>query len=99
MSINNHPYLTQSQIERLVPPPAEGDQRLAWQARAKCRDHDPEIFHPTPNDHARRERAKQICAGCPVAGQCLQWALEMDEPNSVYGGLDGHERRALARSA
>ncbi len=32
------------------------------------------------------ERAKAMCAGCPIARQCLAAALERAEPWGVWGG-------------
>lgn len=46
---------------------------------------------------ATRLYAKRICRGCPVMAECLQWALEHDEQEGVWGGLDPNERAALRR--
>jgi WhiB family redox-sensing transcriptional regulator len=43
--------------------------------------------------------AKQICAGCPVRGDCLEHALASRElAFGIWGGLTAAERRALVRS-
>jgi len=49
-----------------------------------CRSHDPDLwFADTPGE---LERAKQLCAGCPVRAQCLASALSRQEPWGVWGG-------------
>lgn len=49
-----------------------------------CRDKDPDLwFAETP---AELEYAKTLCAGCPVRAQCLDAALEREEPWGVWGG-------------
>lgn len=42
-------------------------------------------------------RAKRACQGCPVREACLRAALDMDDRNGVWGGLDERERRELKR--
>lgn len=105
---------------RLTPPPAPamGMDRVAgelgvevpdWRQESKCLGEDAELFFPQGSSvSARRqsEAAKAICQLCPVAEQCLDWALETsagsDQPlDGIFGGLDRAERdnlqRALAR--
>ena len=49
-----------------------------------CHDGDPDLwFADTP---AGLERAKALCAACPVRRQCLVAALERAEPWGVWGG-------------
>ncbi|HYU85296.1 MAG TPA: WhiB family transcriptional regulator [Kribbellaceae bacterium] len=36
--------------------------------------------------YADAERAKALCASCPVRGDCLAGALERAEPWGVWGG-------------
>jgi WhiB family redox-sensing transcriptional regulator len=40
-------------------------------------------FAETPTD---LERAKELCAECPIRRQCLAAALEREEPWGVWGG-------------
>jgi WhiB family transcriptional regulator, redox-sensing transcriptional regulator len=42
------------------------------------------------------EKAKAVCADCPVRRDCLEWAIETDQPHGVWGGLDEVERGRLA---
>lgn len=49
-----------------------------------CRTHDAELwFAERPAD---LERAKQLCAGCPIRATCLDGALARREPCGVWGG-------------
>jgi WhiB family transcriptional regulator, redox-sensing transcriptional regulator len=49
-----------------------------------CHVGDPDLwFAENPAD---LERAKQLCADCPVRRQCLEAALEREEPWGVWGG-------------
>ncbi|OBB63047.1 MULTISPECIES: WhiB family transcriptional regulator [unclassified Mycobacterium] len=49
-----------------------------------CHTGDPDLwFAETPAD---LERAKALCAGCPIRRQCLASALERAEPWGVWGG-------------
>lgn len=68
-----------------------------WRDRAACRAVDPELFFPVGTDGpalAQIARAKAVCAGCPVIGQCLSFALAAIS-EGVAGGLSAGERRAL----
>ena len=38
--------------------------------------------------------AKQICAHCPVAEQCRDFAVDEDLTTGVWGGLSPGERKA-----
>ena len=40
-------------------------------------------------------RAKRICQECPIRIKCLTYALEHQEPNSIWGGLTPEERKRL----
>ncbi len=77
----------------------------AWQAKAACRGPQAVVFFPPPQferkvDRLERERrAKAICADCMVRRDCLDYSIQIKEPHGIWGGLNEHERRALAESA
>jgi WhiB family transcriptional regulator, redox-sensing transcriptional regulator len=49
-----------------------------------CHLHDPDLwFAQSPGD---LERAKELCATCPVRNECLAGALRRSEPCGVWGG-------------
>jgi WhiB family redox-sensing transcriptional regulator len=74
-----------------------------WQWRAACRGDDSGLFfspsHLEPKDarDAREQRAKSICAICPVRVECLDYALRTREPHGIWGGLNEQERRRMLR--
>jgi WhiB family transcriptional regulator, redox-sensing transcriptional regulator len=71
-----------------------------WRNRAACRNQDPELFFPVSDigPGARQaERAKAVCARCPVRARCLEHALENGLHHGIYGGTTESERRTLRR--
>lgn len=42
---------------------------------------------------------KQLCAACPVREGCLEYALEHDEKDGIWGGLTPEERDDLKKGA
>ncbi|MFB7224259.1 WhiB family transcriptional regulator [Streptomyces sp. NPDC002596] len=71
-----------------------------WRMQAACRDEDPDLFFPigsTGPALVQTEEAKEVCRGCPVREQCLEWAMENGQDSGVWGGLGEAERRALKR--
>lgn len=63
--------------------------------RAHCRDHDLDALFVRGAD---QNRAKHLCAHCPVRVRCLVEALENRIEFGVWGGMTERERRALLRS-
>jgi WhiB family redox-sensing transcriptional regulator len=68
-----------------------------WQLRGACRGEDSTLFfHPEGERGSSRESrdaaAKIVCGACPVAKECLQYALATREPYGVWGGLSESER-------
>jgi len=75
--------------------------RGSWFDLAACRDVDPEIFFPISTSGeavVQIHEARAICARCPVAADCLDWAQRMGLGHGVWGGTTPEERRALRRS-
>ena len=66
-----------------------------WHDQAACQHAHPDTFYPNTGEPTAP--AKRICATCPVADECLQWALDNDERHGVWGGLSEQERRRLKR--
>jgi WhiB family transcriptional regulator, redox-sensing transcriptional regulator len=69
-----------------------------WWQQAACRDSDPDLFayDPTTDPPAIAEAAKAVCAGCPVTGDCLGFAVgtmrASQDLTGIYGGLTPAER-------
>lgn len=75
---------------------------MDWRHRARCRTEtvDLDTFFPVGSGGpalAQITEAKAICARCPVAAACLNWALDNGVDAGVWGGLTEDERRALKR--
>jgi WhiB family redox-sensing transcriptional regulator len=62
----------------------------AWMADGLCGQTDPEEFFPEAGE--RSDAAKQVCCGCPVREQCLEYALTEGIPYGTWGGLTAAER-------
>lgn len=73
--------------------------RPAWHARAACRTAPPDVSWFTELGGNTRA-AKAICAACPVAGDCLAWAVDQGaELVGIWGGATARERAAMRRRA
>lgn len=64
-----------------------------WTERALCAQTDPEAFFPEQGESTRL--AKAVCRQCPVADECLEYALANGERFGVWGGFSERERRRL----
>ncbi|PWG66787.1 WhiB family transcriptional regulator [Bifidobacterium callitrichidarum] len=73
----------------------QGNSR--WREQAACRNEDPELFFPLPNDRGSEEKAIAICETCPVKADCLQAALNEQDQFGIWGGLTAEDRRSLLR--
>jgi len=69
-----------------------------WRDQARCRGIDPQVFHPADEDELGAERAKAICATCPVLEPCLELAITSKEQDGIWGGRTALERRRLVRA-
>ena len=74
-------------------PPTETTQ--PWMADGLCRDHHPSLFFPS--DGVGVDRARRICAECPVKTECLEYALTYRIEHGVWGGASERERRRILR--
>lgn len=73
---------------------------MDWRDDAACRDHDPDLFFPigsTGPAVEQADEAKQVCSGCDVREQCLEYAMASNQDAGVWGGLTEDERRSLKR--
>lgn len=77
-----------------------------WQDLAACAGMDTDMFFPRENAGGSRKGitgekdrvsvAKQVCAGCPVRLECLEFAIDHD-CYGIWGGMDARERGRYAR--
>ena len=74
----------------IAKPPAQ-----AWQEFANCLGVDPDLFFPERGASTRE--AKEVCRGCVVRGDCLEYALTNGEKFGIWGGMSERERRRIRR--
>lgn len=75
--------------------PHDPDSATAWMADGNCRLHPPATFFPS--DGVGVDRARKICASCPVVGTCLEFALAERIDHGVWGGCSERERRRILK--
>lgn len=72
--------------------------RPSWFADAACRGYDVDLFFADRGVGANRDpyrEARQVCAGCPVRDECLDYAIELGLRHGFWGGRTERQRRAL----
>lgn len=69
---------------------------LHWQNKANCRGVNPSLFYPERG--VSTSEAKNVCAGCEVSNECLEFAVQNGEKFGIWGGLSERERRTIRRS-
>jgi WhiB family redox-sensing transcriptional regulator len=67
----------------------------SWQRQANCMGVDPDLFFPERGASTRE--AKEVCRGCVVREDCLEYALANGEKFGIWGGLSERERRKIRR--
>ena len=65
-----------------------------WARAASCRQLKPDNLFVKG---AEQNKAKLVCAACPVRTECLAEALDNEIEWGVWGGMTERERRALLR--
>lgn len=81
-------------------PHHESFDRDNWREYAACRNTDPDLFFPTGTSGPaleQIEQAKAVCRTCMVQTICLEYALETNQDDGVWGGTSEEERRKLRR--
>jgi hypothetical protein len=72
-------------------------ERFGWQTDAACGGLDPDIWF-----EKNEQEARKVCSQCPIRVTCLTETMRIEEQvpgdrYGVFGGLNGDERRKLAR--
>lgn len=69
----------------------------AWRRQSACRLPDVPVwmFFPSRGDNETVERAKAVCATCPVAAECLE--ANLTEEFGIFGGTSENQRREIRR--
>lgn len=84
-----------TETSTLTPASLDTDSATAWMALGLCRAYPPETFFPS--DGVGVDRARKICATCPVATPCLEYALDHRIEHGVWGGTSERERRRILK--
>jgi WhiB family redox-sensing transcriptional regulator len=66
-----------------------------WMLQGSCRGANTREFFPCNGTGV--EAAQQICRGCPVRSECLEYALQHRIEQGVWGGASERERRRILR--
>lgn len=82
-------------MERLLEALGEAEVP-SWQDQANCMGVDPDLFFPERGASTRE--AKEVCRGCVVRLDCLEYALDNAEKFGIWGGMSERERRRLRRA-
>ncbi len=69
-----------------------------WREAAACLEVENQVsFFPDKEDVGGIAKAKAVCASCPVASECLTWAIETNQGEGIWGGHTPRERRVIRR--
>lgn len=81
----------------------------SWMPKAACHDINRDVFFVAPmsanstartaesSERKQRAVAERYCAGCPVAEECLEYALATKSQDGVWGGKTERERKTILR--
>lgn len=67
--------------------------RPAWHKRAACRGRGVDDFFPP--DRSRRLRAAVMCGRCPVAEECMDYALSRPSLKGIWAGTSERGRQRI----
>ncbi len=81
--------ITRRRVENIIQRTWPG----AWVRQARCGDADPNIFFSDVGSSPQEMEAlrNQWCRPCPVATQCLKWAIE-NHKYGIWGGTTEYAR-------
>ena len=71
-----------------------------WRSAGACLSADPDLFFPISSVGPAEQqiaRAKQICAGCGVRRECLDFALSHNSIYGIWGGTTAEDRQRERR--
>jgi len=74
---------------------AKPDLDTDWKDHSNCLGVDPDLFFPERGASTRE--AKEVCRGCVVRDDCLEYALLNGEKFGIWGGMSERERRRIRR--
>ena len=95
MQRNDSPLTLETPVAIPAPRPSDDESVTAWMATGNCRNYPPAVFFPS--DGVGVDRARKICADCPVSATCLEYALAERIEHGVWGGCSERERRRILK--
>lgn len=66
-----------------------------WMERANCKEVGPDIFFTEKEDKV--QQAREICSGCEVKNDCLEYAIDKKSEHGTWGGYTEDEIRVIRR--
>jgi WhiB family redox-sensing transcriptional regulator len=78
--------------------------RPEWMDQGTCRAYPKSWFYPNARNSPYvgfdpYQRARKVCAACPVRDTCAEYACTNNEQHGMWGGLSPEGRRAVRRGA
>lgn len=70
-----------------------------WREDATCAGMPVDVFFPDPGDTRAERKAKEICTGCPVRMDCLEWAQDVERRHGIFAGMTPKQRKYLRDKA
>jgi len=70
-------------------------QHEDWEEDAACKGKPTEWFYVGKGESPWR--GLQVCAGCPVRRECLDYSLRTHDKNGIWGGYTPRQRRSIKR--
>ncbi len=74
-----------------------------WRSLAECQGESavyffaPSHFERKPEKDRREGAARALCRRCQVRQECLEYAMAVEEPHGIWGGLNELQRKRLMR--
>jgi WhiB family transcriptional regulator, redox-sensing transcriptional regulator len=75
-------------------------ERIRDEGGVPC-ENAPDMFFIDKGDRMGPEKirmSKALCGTCPLSVLCLEYALEANEQDGIWGGLTRNERNSIQRS-
>jgi WhiB family redox-sensing transcriptional regulator len=96
--------MSAASVSSILPLPVSlAQSEPTWRASAACQGSTAAAFYPPNTTETREQRlrregaARDLCSSCAVREACLEYALYVQEPYGIWGGLNELERRRLLR--
>lgn len=70
-------------------------ERPDWHRHANCREVGTEVMFPSDSFGVRE--ALDVCNGCPVVAECLEFALVNNETDGIWGAKSERQRNKIRR--